>query len=85
VQADAALPEHFFRHDPQAVSEQLLLPALHGEWGEYLRHGAQVVLHGTPGLYRGASLRGEHSDSLLRGLGIDDAGIAQLRALGTVA
>ena len=85
VQADTALPEHFFRYDPQAVSEQLLLPAVHGEWGEYLRHGAQLVLHGTPGLYRGAGLRGDCSDALLRGLGVNDADIAHLRQSGTVA
>ena len=85
VQADAALPEHFFRFDPQAVSEQLLLPAQHPEWGEYLRHGAQVVLHGTPGWYRGASLIGDGSNALLRELGVNDADIAQLRQSGTVA
>ena len=84
VQADGGLPEQFFRHDPQAIAEQLLLPAHHGQWGEYLRHGAQVILQGTPGVYRGTTLSGEHTDSLLRGLGLDSAEIARLRQAGTV-
>ena len=70
VQADAALPEAFFLNDPIADREQLLVTANHKDWGPYRRHGALVVLHGTPGIYRGAALNGEHTDALLRELGL---------------
>ena len=85
VQADGALPETFLRDDPQARAESLLLPARHGEWGEYQRHGAQVVFQGTPGVYRGTGLAGECTDALLAELGIDAAGRRELRESGAVA
>ncbi len=85
VQADTALPEQFFLHDPQARTEGLVLPAMHKEWGAYLRHGAQVVFHRTPGVYRGTGLHGEHTDALLRELGIDDVALLRLRESATVA
>ncbi|MCX7271759.1 MAG: hypothetical protein NTV19_00790, partial [Burkholderiales bacterium] len=80
-----ALPETFLRDDPQARAEALLLPARHGEWGEYQRHGAQVVFQGTPGTYRGTGLAGECTDALLAEFGIDAAGARELRASGAVA
>ena len=85
VQADAQLPEQFFANDPQALAENLLLPAHHPQWGEYLRHGAQVVLHGTPGVYRGTGVAGGHTGALLSELGFDDAAQQRLRAGSTVA
>jgi crotonobetainyl-CoA:carnitine CoA-transferase CaiB-like acyl-CoA transferase len=85
VQADGALPETFLRDDPQARAEALLLPARHGEWGEYQRHGAQVVFQGTPGTYRGTGLAGACTDALLAEFGIDAAGARELRASGAVA
>ena len=85
VQADAQLPEQFFATDPQALAEQLLLPARHPQWGEYLRHGAQVVLHGTPGVYAGTGVAGGHTSALLGELGFADAEQQRLRAAAAVA
>ena len=85
VQADAQLPEQFFATDPQALAAQLLLPARHPQWGEYLRHGAQVVLHGTPGVYAGTGVAGGHTGALLSELGLDDAAQQRLRAAAAVA
>jgi crotonobetainyl-CoA:carnitine CoA-transferase CaiB-like acyl-CoA transferase len=85
VQADAQLPEQFFATDPQALAAQLLLPARHPQWGEYLRHGAQVVLHGTPGVYAGTGVAGGHTIALLGELGFADAEQQRLQAAAAVA
>jgi crotonobetainyl-CoA:carnitine CoA-transferase CaiB-like acyl-CoA transferase len=88
VQADAALPDQFFIDDPQARAEGLVMPALHPQWGAYLRHGAQVILHGTtgtPGTLQGTTLCGEHTDALLAELGIDADERHVLRAARVVA
>ncbi|HPU52086.1 MAG TPA: CoA transferase [Burkholderiaceae bacterium] len=85
VQADAQLPEQFFASDPQAQIEQLLLPARHPQWGAYLRHGAQVVLHGTPGVYAGTGVAGGHTAALLSELGFDEEAQRALRAAAAVA
>jgi len=85
VQADSGLPEQFFVDDPQARAEALVTPATHPQWGAYLRHGAQVVLHGTPGVLRGTTLCGEHTDALLAELGVDAEERRALRAARVVA
>lgn len=84
VQADAGLPEQFLLNDPHARAEQLVLPARHPDWGAYLRHGAQVVMSETPGVYAGTSLHGQHTDQLLAELGISEARRRSLRAAGVV-
>lgn len=85
VRADAGLPEQFLLNDAHARLNELTLPAHHAEWGEFRRHGAQVVLHGTPGHYGGATLAGEHTDALLAELGMNAAQRSGLRAGKTVA
>lgn len=69
VQADAAPPDQFWLEDPFVRDEGLLLPAHYAPWGDHLRHGAQVVFHGTPGVYRGTPTTGEHTDALIAEFG----------------
>jgi len=85
VQADASTPDRFFLEDPQSRAEGLLVPARHPPWGEYLRHGAQVVFHGTPGRCLGTACVGEHTDALLAEIGVGADERARLRAAGAVA
>lgn len=83
-----ALPDQFFIDDPQARAEGLVMPALHPQWGAYLRHGAQVILHGASGTHdtlQGATLCGEHTNALLAELGIDADERHALRAARMVA
>ena len=77
-----------FIDDPQARAEGLVMPALHPQWGAYLRHGAQVILHGASGTHdtlQGATLCGEHTNALLAELGIDADERHALRAARMVA
>jgi crotonobetainyl-CoA:carnitine CoA-transferase CaiB-like acyl-CoA transferase len=85
VQADAGLPEQFFVADPQAQAEGLVVPATHAHWGDYLRHGAQTVFHGTPATLRGTALCGDCTDALLAELGIDGDERQRLRERRVVA
>jgi len=77
VQADAGWPADFLLNDPFAKEQELIVPARHGEWGDYLRHGpmARFEKHGT---YAGASLPGDATVKLLEELGYDEPAIAGL-------
>lgn len=84
VQADAGLPEQFLLNDPHAAIEGLVLAAHHPEWGGYRRHGAQVVMSETPGVYGGTSLHGQHTDGLLAELGLSEDQCRSLRESAVV-
>ena len=77
VQADAGWPAEFLLNDPFAREQELVVPAVHAEWGEYLRHGPMVRFahHAN---YPGASLPGDTTIKLLEEFGYDQSSIAQL-------
>jgi crotonobetainyl-CoA:carnitine CoA-transferase CaiB-like acyl-CoA transferase len=77
VRADTGWPAEFLLNDPFAREQELVVPAVHGEWGEYLRHGPMVRFahHAN---YPGASLPGDATVSLLEEIGYDRSAIAQL-------
>jgi crotonobetainyl-CoA:carnitine CoA-transferase CaiB-like acyl-CoA transferase len=85
VRADERPPTEFLFDDPQAQAEDLLVDALHPEWGAYRRHGAMVRFEATPAVLRGTSLTGQHTDALLEELGVGADERARLRAARVVA
>ena len=85
VRADGQSVGSFWLNDPHVLANDLAPEADHGVWGRYRRHGATVKLNRTPGHYRGGSLGGDSTDTLLAELGYDEAAVGDLRARALVA
>jgi crotonobetainyl-CoA:carnitine CoA-transferase CaiB-like acyl-CoA transferase len=85
VRADKDTAGTFFLRDPHAIENELAPEADHLIWGRYRRHGPIVTFDKMPGAYRGGSIGGDSTDSLLLELGYDPSMVADLRAHGLVA
>ena len=68
--ASKGWPAEFLLSHPLAAVEELVVPATHLEWGEYLRHGPMVRFE-KGGSYPGPSLAGDSTLALLEELGYD--------------
>jgi crotonobetainyl-CoA:carnitine CoA-transferase CaiB-like acyl-CoA transferase len=72
--------------DPQVLSREMLTRVSHDRLGDVLQHNVLFRLSKTPGSIRHAGrAHGEDTDSILRELGVDPAGIADLKERGIVA
>ena len=85
VRADKDTAGTFFLRDPHAIDNELAPEVDHLVWGRYRRHGPIVTFDRMPGAYRGGSIGGDSTDSLLLELGYDASVVADLRARGLVA
>lgn len=79
VPADAGWPADFLLTGELAKTEELVVPANHPQWGDYLRHGP-MLRFGADRSYPGPSLPGDASVALLTELGYSQNQIAQLCA-----
>jgi crotonobetainyl-CoA:carnitine CoA-transferase CaiB-like acyl-CoA transferase len=71
--------------DPQALANGLVVEVEHATAGPLKMVGPPVQMSGTPLRARGASpALGQHTDELLRAIGMSDERIAELRARGIV-
>jgi crotonobetainyl-CoA:carnitine CoA-transferase CaiB-like acyl-CoA transferase len=84
VQADASTPGPFFAHHEQSLAIDLAPECTHVRFGTHRRWGPIVRVNGG-GTYGPGVLAGEHTDGVLRGLGLDDEAIATLHATRVVA
>ena len=79
VRADGAQPPDFFLNDPHCGIEELRVPAVHPDWGDYYRNGPMARF--AKGVaYGGASAMGDSTRALLEELGYDGASIDDLLA-----
>lgn len=67
VVADEAAPPSWFLHDEHVKAERMLVPAVHPDWGDYLRLGPMVEFD-TNAEYAGASAAGGSTVALLEEL-----------------
>ena len=79
VRADGAQPPDFFLNDPHCAIEELRVPAVHPDWGDYYRNGP-MARFSKGDAYGGASAMGDSTRALLEELGYDTAGIDNLLA-----
>ena len=77
VRADGAQPPDFFLNDPHCGVEELRVPAVHPDWGDYYRNGP-MARFAKGGAYQGASAMGDSTTALLEELGYDAAQVADL-------
>lgn len=71
--------------DPQIQARQMVVETEHPELGKVKEVGVALKMSGTPGsVRRAAPYRGEHTDEVLRELGLSEAQIRHLRAKGVV-
>ena len=68
VRADGAPPPDFFLNDAHCEVEELRVPAVHPDWGEYYRNGP-LARFSKGDSYRGASAMGDSTIALLEELG----------------
>jgi crotonobetainyl-CoA:carnitine CoA-transferase CaiB-like acyl-CoA transferase len=85
VRADKQSVGQFFLNDEHSIANELAPEVDHAIWGRYRRHGPIVTFDKMPGAYRGGSIGGDSTDSLLAELGYDASAIADLRARRLVA
>ena len=72
--------------DPQVRARDMVVETEHPTAGRVRNIGIPVKLSETPGAFRRpAPALGEHTDEVLRELGVSDARISKLRASGAVA
>jgi crotonobetainyl-CoA:carnitine CoA-transferase CaiB-like acyl-CoA transferase len=72
-------------HDPQVVANQLIVESQHPQAGPMRQPRPAARFEGTPaGLHRVAPLLGEHTDEVLREIGIPAAAVVELRIAGVV-
>ncbi len=77
VRADGPAPPEFFLNDSHCRAEELRVPAVHPDWGDYFRNGpmARFAKNDT---YRGASAMGDATLALLDELGYSADEVAAL-------
>ena len=68
VRADDAQPPDFFLNDPHCEAEELRVPAVHPDWGDYYRNGP-MARFSKGDSYGGASAMGDCTVPLLEELG----------------
>jgi crotonobetainyl-CoA:carnitine CoA-transferase CaiB-like acyl-CoA transferase len=83
VRADTGWPADFLLGSELARAEELVVPAEHGQWGDYLRHGP-MLRFGAGRHYPGASLAGDSTRSLLDELGYTQQQIDELEQAALV-
>jgi len=83
VRADGGWPADFLLGSGLAAEDELVVPAVHPEWGEYLRHGP-MVRFGRGLKYPGAGVAGDATVRLLEELGFAGGDIARLLDEGVV-
>lgn len=72
--------------DPQIQARQMVVETEHPELGKVKEVGVALKMSGTPGsVRRAAPYRGEHTDQVLKELGLKPEEIQHLRAKGVVA
>ena len=77
VRADGAQPPDFFLNDPHCGVEELRVPAVHPDWGDYYRNGP-MARFAKGDAYQGASAMGDSTTALLEELGYDAAQVGDL-------
>jgi len=78
-------PEEMVK-DPQVQARDMVVEVRHPTHGIVTEFGVPIKLSDTPGTVRHAApATGEHTDEVLRGLGLGAAEIAALRASRVVA
>ena len=86
VPCGVAVPVHQLPHDPQVQANGLLSETNHPALGRVQQPRPPAVFGGTPARHGPhAPTLGQHTDEVLRELGLDDARIAALRADKVVA
>jgi crotonobetainyl-CoA:carnitine CoA-transferase CaiB-like acyl-CoA transferase len=71
--------------DPQVTHRQMIIEATHPVLGKVRQFGVAIKLSDTPGAVRSAApLPGEHTESVLAGLGLAPAEIVALRGKGVI-
>ncbi len=83
VRADAAQPPDFFLNDAHCEAEELRVPAVHPDWGDYYRNGP-MARFSKGAAYRGASAQGDATRALLGELGYEAEEVATLVENSTV-
>jgi crotonobetainyl-CoA:carnitine CoA-transferase CaiB-like acyl-CoA transferase len=83
VRADSGWPADFLLGSELAVQDELVVPAVHPEWGEYLRHGP-MVRFGRGLEYPAAGVAGDATVPLLEELGFTGEQVARLLDEGVV-
>jgi crotonobetainyl-CoA:carnitine CoA-transferase CaiB-like acyl-CoA transferase len=83
VRADDLLPQAFFLRNEHCLAENLAVPAMHPEWGQYLRNGPMVEFD-QDGTYSGTGGAGGGTLALLEELGYSSVDIQDLLEAGTV-
>ena len=83
VQADGCVPPEFFLNDPHVREENLLVPAVHPDWGDYLRLGPMVEFD-RDATYPGTGAAGGATEALLLELGYSTESVEQLLNDGVV-
>ncbi len=77
-------PEEMVR-DPQVTHRRMVVEVEHPTHGKIKQFGVAIKLSDTPGRIRHAApAPGEHTDEILRGLGLPDPEIAALRERGVI-
>jgi crotonobetainyl-CoA:carnitine CoA-transferase CaiB-like acyl-CoA transferase len=73
-------------HDPQVNHRQMIVDVEHPIHGKVRQFGIAIKMSETPGaIRRAAPVSGEHTDAVLKDLGMSGAEIGTLRASGVVA
>jgi crotonobetainyl-CoA:carnitine CoA-transferase CaiB-like acyl-CoA transferase len=71
--------------DPQIVHRRMIVDAEHPKFGKVRQFGIAIKLSDTPGTIRvAAPTPGEHTEDVLRELGLGDAEVARLRTGGVI-
>lgn len=83
VRADEHSTVQFFLESQHAKDDRLIVPADHGEWGEYMRLGPMVEFDEDHS-YPGASLAGDSSRELLNELGYTPEHVEEFEDSGVV-
>ena len=83
VRADGPQPPAFFLEDEHCGLEELRVPAVHPDWGDYFRNGP-MVRFSKGDRYPGTGAPGGATIALLGELGYSTAEIGKLMAEGTV-
>jgi len=72
-------------HDPQVLHRQMVVETQHPTVGKVTQFGIAIKLSDTPGAVRSAApLPNEHTEEVLRGLGMGPADVAGLRSKGVI-